>query len=191
MNINDVLHKRFYPSDMGFCRLKLEPRFQPKTGVTGFELAAELERVVKARAELDKLERNIQALLGEALMGGGSIIAYGTVEKGELEVRYIEDWTEKSFETITRHQDAVRFMLPLHSEAEVSAWEMATPKWGFKRSGTGYRDCHENYRTADSYENVGYPTPLFNEEQVAAWKAGKLESKDVRIPPELVEGKPC
>lgn len=170
----DYLKKRFHPERaVKFCRFKAEEAFDPKKGLTGYDLVAELAKVADARLALDSIERGIHALLLEA--EGDHPLAYGVVGKGGvLEVFRLRDWTTASALRIIRSAYQRSGSVPLYSEDEVDAWLNTPPAaWGFKRAIGP--DTHASYNHANHLEYIGWPVPLFNDEQIAAWKAGTLD----------------
>lgn len=184
----DYLKKRFHPEHtVKFCRFEAASAYQPKEGLTGYDLVAELAKVADARLALDRIERGIHTLLLEA--EGDHPLAYGVVGKGGvLEVFRLKDWTKASALRLVRSEFQSGPPVPLYSEDEVDAWLNTPPAaWGFKRAIGP--DTHASYNYANHLEHIGYPVPLFNDEQIAAWKDGTLdrETAKPRTAPEFDE----
>lgn len=188
----DYLKKRFHPEHtVKFCRFDTREAFQPERGMTGYELVAELAKVAEAREALDSVEKGIRALLSEAEAETTHPLAYGMITRdGELEVFRAEDWTEASALRLAKKRSKSFRAVPLYTEDEIQSWLTVPPKaWGYKHRSLG-PDVAGSYRAASlPIDYIGYPVPLFNDEQIAAWKDGTLdrETAKPRTAPEFEE----
>lgn len=186
----DYLKKRFHPEHtVKFCRFEAYSAYSPKKGLTGYDLVAELAKVAQTRLALDEIERGLHTLLLEA--EGDHPLAYGAVgEEGKLVAFRLRDWTKASALRLVRSECQGGTPVPLYSEDEVDAWLNTLPVgWGTAHRSLG-PEVVESYRAANlSLDYIGYPAPLFNDEQIAAWKDGTLdrETAKPRTAPELDE----